>query len=229
MIQTFFGLVTFEDCIEAMKKLADKSFDLCITDPPYNIQYRGSIGSTGMRGTGNFYEDNKDSTEYENFMRAWFIEARRVCNSVIFSPGRANLSLWARIEPWRDMLIHYKKNGAMGGCFSLFNRYEPYLCYGNPPRVKLVHNVLERYSTSGFLNDVECEHPTPKDVVIWKWILSIKPKSVLDPFFGSGVTGEACEELEIKYRGMEIKEDYNKDIMKRIQKGQYKRKNGRLF
>lgn len=33
------GEVRFVDCIEGMKELDDKSFDLVFTDPPFNLGY----------------------------------------------------------------------------------------------------------------------------------------------------------------------------------------------
>jgi DNA modification methylase len=36
-IKTTLGEVRFCDCIAGMKELGDKSFDLCLTDPPYGV------------------------------------------------------------------------------------------------------------------------------------------------------------------------------------------------
>ncbi len=60
-------------------------------------------------------------------------------------------------------------------------------------------------------------HPSPKSRDLWGYILKkLKPKSVIDPFIGSGTTAEMCEKLGIKWLGYEIKEEYSKDINKRL-------------
>jgi len=55
------------DCIEGMRKLADKSVDLVVTSPPYNlgIKYRK-------------YDDNKTSEEYLNWSCKWAKEVKRI-------------------------------------------------------------------------------------------------------------------------------------------------------
>ena len=36
-----------EDCLEGMKRIADGSIDLVVTDPPYKTTARGSYGNVG--------------------------------------------------------------------------------------------------------------------------------------------------------------------------------------
>ena len=64
--QTKFTLEVI-DCIEGMKKLPDKSIDIVVTSPPYNlgIKYRN-------------YEDTKTREEYLLWSRAWAREVKRV-------------------------------------------------------------------------------------------------------------------------------------------------------
>jgi DNA modification methylase len=47
----------------------------------------------------------------------------------------------------------------------------------------------------------------------------LKPKSVLDPFLGSGTTAEVCSQLKVSWLGFEIKVEYKADIEKRISFG----------
>ncbi len=74
------------------------------------------------------------------------------------------------------------------------------------------------YLNNGFLRE-KCNyiHPCPKDPKLWKYIIgNIKPKSVLDPFMGSGTTAEICTKLGIPWLGYEINEVYSQDINKRL-------------
>lgn len=72
------------DCIEKMKELTPKSFQLIITDPPYNISGKSKLdlpnNTTGgpwykMEETWDIFKDYKD---YLNFTRFWTREADRL-------------------------------------------------------------------------------------------------------------------------------------------------------
>ena len=53
------------DCIEIMKELPDKSVDLIVTDPPYNMNYSG-------RGKVNSFENFKNDDLDEEEHSEWF-------------------------------------------------------------------------------------------------------------------------------------------------------------
>ena len=38
------------DCLEVMKSISDKSVDLCLTDPPYNIARNNNFATMGRAG-----------------------------------------------------------------------------------------------------------------------------------------------------------------------------------
>ncbi|KKM64519.1 hypothetical protein LCGC14_1500510, partial [marine sediment metagenome] len=53
------------DCLELMKGLPDKSVDLVVTDPPYNMNYSG-------RGKVNSFENFKNDDLDEEEHSEWF-------------------------------------------------------------------------------------------------------------------------------------------------------------
>lgn len=55
------------DAIDEMKKLPDKSINLIVTDPPYNLGK--NYGATN---------DKMNFDDYMTFSRSWFNEAKRV-------------------------------------------------------------------------------------------------------------------------------------------------------
>jgi DNA modification methylase len=63
-------------------------------------------------------------------------------------------------------------------------------------------------------------HPTQKPIALIKALLKVDPISVLDPFFGSGTTGAACEQLGIPWFGIESDEEFCELAAKRIEKDQ---------
>lgn len=133
--------VLYIDCMDkkaGLPSLKDKSIDLCLTDPPYNREYKGAIQSDPnkqRRVKKDCYNGKQwfdDSIEdYCNFSKLWFFEVKRICNIVIFTPGIQNLHMWFDIEePIEPPLIHYKRNCQSCTGHSFRNRYEPILVYG---------------------------------------------------------------------------------------------------
>lgn len=46
-------------------------------------------------------------------------------------------------------------------------------------------------------------HPSQKPLKLMQWLLGVGPRSVLDPFMGSGTTGVACMQMGIPFVGIE--------------------------
>ena len=69
------------DCIEALKKLPDRSVDLVFADPPYNLQLGGDLlrpDNSKVDAVDDDW-DRFDSFEtYDAFTKAWLSECRRV-------------------------------------------------------------------------------------------------------------------------------------------------------
>ena len=100
--------------------------------------------------------------------------------------------------------------------FAKFN-YDPELIFCKKINTKFSISVL-KYNYGGCKTDYKnILHSCPKARRVWCWILeTIKPKSVIDPFLGSGTTAEVCTKLGIPWIGYEIKEVYSQDINKRL-------------
>ena len=63
-------------------------------------------------------------------------------------------------------------------------------------------------------------HPTQKPIKLIEYLIKIhsnKDDIVLDPFMGSGTTGVACRNLNRKFIGIELDEDYYQIACDRIQ------------
>jgi DNA modification methylase len=212
----------YKDCIEGMKLLPDKCISLCITDPPYNKESPGAAGYDRKRNITKVKDAeqyNNMIDHYEDFCDAFFTQARRICDDVIFACGSNNLGFWLNKNP-DDILYHYKPNGVLGSKIAMFNHIEPYVYWGKKRRI-FDYNVLRINAETGMLREIpELVHPHPKNHLVWRKIVeAFKPKSVIDPFLGSGTTAQVCEELGICWVGFEIKLEYKPDIDLRIKIG----------
>ena len=64
-MQDLINKITHGDCLEVMKTIPDKSIDLVLTDPPYNI------GQDGGKGWDSIIN-------YEYFIKTLFCELKRI-------------------------------------------------------------------------------------------------------------------------------------------------------
>jgi len=88
----------------------------------------------------------------------------------------------------------------------------------------VVENVGERYPRSIIkfnMHNVGNAHPTQKPVALMQYLIktyTYKGETVLDFAMGSGTTGVACGNLNRKFIGIELSEEYFEIAEKRIQK-----------
>lgn len=235
--------IIYADCMdekEGLPSLPDKSVDLCIADPPWNIGYTRMKGSTTdktIAKRGDYFHYKKEHyvdkiNNYEEFSLNWFNQISRICNKIIMTPGRQNLQMWYKITNPLDILIHTKKNGGYGGRLSRFNDIDFYLYYGKKVAKPYFRSNHFPYNNqpSGFLKRDPYLHTSPKNTKLWYHIIShINPKSVIDPFLGSGTTAEVCTRLGIPWLGYEINEVYSQDINKRLKNCKREPKQVTLF
>lgn len=78
------------DCLEGMKSLPDKSIDIIVTSPPYNL---------GINY--NSYQDTKSQDEYLNWLGLVFTETKRILKDeghLWVNMGYSNINPWAGMD-----------------------------------------------------------------------------------------------------------------------------------
>ena len=182
------------DCLEYMKTLPDKAFDLCICDPPYGI-----IESGGQTGGHNGLFSNR---AYKNgIISAWdskppkeyFVELFRVSkNQIIWGgnyfdlPPTRCVICWDKCQPWENFSqweMAWTSFGKPAGLFKFDNRTGDKI------------------------------HPTQKPVALYEWLLTHYAKpgdKILDTHLGSGSSRIAAYDLGFDFVGCEIDPDYFK-------------------
>lgn len=183
------------DCMTILPHLPDNSFDLVLTDPPYNA---GELGK-GARG----FADKMLDEAYEEWCADWYRHCRRVSRRMILFPGHGSFRMWMRCtEPSGVGCWHKPGNPSGGGAFQFCN-WEPFLVYGGRMGGSdVIRAPVTRQRGLG-------EHPTPKPLRLFHEIIRrTKAASVLDPFLGSGTTTEAASILGASAVGIEIDEGY---------------------
>ena len=220
------------DCLEVTDELISLSvkFDAIITDPPYNISRDNNFKTMGRAGI-DFGEWDKDF-DLTGWIKYCEPLLKKGGNIVIFNSWKNMTYISNALEDngfeVKD-LIRWKKTNAMprnrdrrfitdyevaawavkkGGKWT-FNRlsdtYEiPEILAGLTPKSEKVNGG----------------HPTQKPVYVMKWLLERLTNAgdlVLDPFMGSGSTGVACKELNRRFIGIELDENYFDISCKRLE------------
>jgi site-specific DNA-methyltransferase (adenine-specific) len=183
------------DCLEAMREMPDKAFDLCLTDPPYgvNLEY----------GT---YQDTPEN--WYALMADFIPEAQRVAKMVIMPSCRINALKWLYSHFSPDWLIVWHKGSPGCSAYVGFNDYEPHLVFGK------TSSRLQMHDHFTVVPDVKMGsfgHPCPKPLAWARWLMKrALPHggSVVDPFLGSGTTRIAAYDLGFDFTGYELDKDY---------------------
>ena len=200
------------DCMEGMKQIPDKYFDLAIVDPPYfkgvaNESFYGAkVSSSGverLRSSSEHWDKGiPDQYYYDELVRVSKNQIIWGCNYYPFNqpPGR---------------IVWDKKNDS-----STFSNCEL-------ASISLIDSVkVFRYMWNGMLQeDMKNKevriHPTQKPVALYHWLLKNYAKEgdkILDTHVGSASSLIACHDLKFEYLGFELDEDYYNTASERIKK-----------
>ena len=220
-----------KDCIEGMKELDDNSIDCIVTSPPYNK--KGLLGNVklGNQIWGKFnidyntYGDDMPEDEYQ----AWMVEVLNQCHRIIKSDG----SIFFNHKPRRyknrsylptDFIQHSQvslyqliiwdrrnspniRNDVLVPC----TEHIYWLCKDKP---KVYRDAIH----PDFKSEVwvipperQKKHPAPFPEQLVRNCIQLTTKEndiVLDPFMGSGTTAVVSENINRKWIGFDIDENY---------------------
>lgn len=182
------------DCMEYMRTLPDKAFDLAVVDPPYGIGMDG--GCVGYKGDNVFEKKGWDKSTPG---KEYFDELFRVSENQIIWGGN-----YFYLPPTRCFLIWDKGAGFRGRTYA---------------EAELAWTSFDQ-NVRIFERDPLCNgdykgkiHPTQKPVALYAWIFSRYAKpgdKILDTHLGSGSSRIAAYDAGLDFVGCEIDPDYFK-------------------
>ena len=182
------------DCMDYMKDMPDKCYDLAIVDPPYGIEKAFNATSRIAKyGQLQSVNDSKPDSAY-------FAELFRVSrNQIVW--GYNHLS---------DMLPPTKE-------FIFWFKHQPVDSYSDGELAWTSFTKTAKCYDYPFFGGVNREatrfHPTQKPVALYKWLLHNYAKpgdKILDTHAGSASSLIAAYEMGFDYVGIEIDETYYK-------------------
>ena len=205
------------DCLELMKQIPDKSIDLVLTDPPYNINLKPQRGLTDA-----IENDNMSKDDFIIFLDRYFSECNRILKDdtfIISFLGRTTIpefrSVCDKYFELKSMPIRVKNNFWIG--YYTRPQYEPMLLYlkWKPPVLeKPISDVIKEDKIQSPVHS--CEKP----VNLYRYLLDnfSKKWDIVFEWFG-WVCGlaQACKQLDRQYIICELEEKYVDIANKRLQ------------
>lgn len=201
------------DCMDAMREMPDKAFDLAICDPPYGIgASSASFIHSGQRGNALAIVKHFEAKEWDNAKPSaeYFAELRRVTkNQIIWGGNHFDLG------PSSAYIVWDKENGT--------NAYaDCELAWSSFPTA--VRRFTFRWAgmLQGDMSNKESRiHPTQKPVALYKWLLTNYAKpgdKILDTHLGSQSSRIAAWDLGFEFVGFELDVDYYKAGCERFER-----------
>jgi site-specific DNA-methyltransferase (adenine-specific) len=193
------------DCMEYMKTLPDKAFELAIVDPPYGIN---RLHSGGMPKSSRFIKWERKHWDNKPPSPEYFKELFRVSRNQIIWGGNYFTD---NLFPSMGWVFWFKQKGMTFAdgelAWTSFQR------------------ATRQYDLSGMGAGAGADkfkiHPTQKPIKLYEWLLTNYAKQgdkILDTHLGSGSSRIAAYNLGFDFVGCEIDKDYYEAQEERFQR-----------
>lgn len=214
------------DAIEEMKKIADWSVDMVLTDPPYVFD-KGTNGGGGMLSTRKSHNEIHTNLGGKNLDVgvdvSFFEEIKR-----LFKPKLYNVVTFCNSTQLPQLLDFANKNDFLWNIL-IWHKTNPIPTCNNKylDDIEYIFQMKERggkkiggtyktkskvYSSQVNKSDKKLYgHPTIKPIKLMEKLVenhSNEDDTILDPFMGSGTTGVACKQTNRNFIGIELDETY---------------------
>jgi site-specific DNA-methyltransferase (adenine-specific) len=183
------NIVHLIDCMEFMKTVPDKYYELAIVDPPYRDINQPT---KDMRRNGSM-----DSLQGRPSVEYWEELYRISKEQIIWGANNFQLPQFMGFVVWEKLTISEVFTMSMAEIASLSS--------GLGTTSKIV-----KMAPQGTKIDPRI-HPTQKPVALYKWLLKnyAKPNDkIFDSHVGSGSIRIACHDMGFSFEGCEIDKDY---------------------
>lgn len=216
------------NCIEYMRNLPDRFFDLAIADPPYGINApnmkmgenngyestatrckKGRLNSGGGKLKDRFLNQSDCSWDFTPPKQEFFDELRRVSEHQIIwggnyfpLPPTRCIVCWDKEQPWEN-----------------FSQIELAWTSFDMP-AKLFRKGSRGGSVPNMKSDIKI-HPTQKPVDLYAYLIQTFAKQgnrIFDPMMGSQSSRIAAYMMGFDYWGCELNKDYYQKGCERFDK-----------
>ena len=193
------------DCMDYMRGLPDKAFDLAIVDPPYGIRVGDNKAGMGRRKGSARAAYKMGDWDHEPPPHEYFSELMRVSQHQIIWGANHFIDRVGRPSPcwivWDKLFSHDVSFAACELAWTSFS------------------SVAKKFA--GAPNQASRIHPTQKPVRLYQWLLSnyAKPgQRILDTHLGSASSAIAAHYAGFNFVGTELDPDYYADAKARFER-----------
>lgn len=191
------------DCMEYMKDVPDKFFDLAIVDPPYGINAEQGTNRASRRQ----FKDKAYGWDSQTPDKLYFNELKRVSKNQIIWGG--------------NYFLNYLGN-TRG--YIIWDKLNPDRCFADCEFAWVSIDCVARIFKPSRVQELNKKdngkiHPTQKPVDLYKWLLKNYAKEgdkILDTHLGSGSSRIAADMMGFDFYGCEIDPEYFKQMNKRF-------------
>lgn len=190
------------DCMDILKDIPDKYFELAIVDPPYSELCNLHGGQDRKYGWSNIFIENKHLKWNKKPDKKYFDELFRISKNQIIWGG--------------NYFINYLYPSQ---CWLIWNKIQRNFSLADGELAWTSFNQKVKIFDYARINTYKNIHPTQKPVVLYKWILrhyAKKGDKIIDTHMGSGSSVIACIDIGFEYLAIEKDKEYYESANKRI-------------
>lgn len=198
------------DCIDFMKDVPDKFYDLAIVDPPYGIGFSDyERGSSSIKVKKRYTKNGKKQWDSDIPADKYFNELFRISKNQIIWGGN-----YFNLPPTQCFVFWFKQNPVPNfadGEFAWTSFNKPAKCFD----YRYYGNLEGKTS-----NQSDKFHPTQKPVKLYEWLLMNYAKEgdkILDTHGGSQSSRIACFNLGFELDIIELDKEYYDSGNKRFE------------
>lgn len=188
------SVVYLMDCMEGLKQIPDKYFELAIVDPPYGI----GISSNPIRQQYSKKEWDNIIPNTEYFYSLFSASINQIVwgGNYFGLPPTQGFIIWDKVQPEK---------------FSLAMCEYAWSSIQSPAKIWKKSVLAEQDKI----------HPTQKPIKLYEWLIKNYAKEndkILDTHGGSGSSRIAAHKANLPFMGFELDEDYFKASVKRFER-----------
>ena len=222
-IEARMNTIINDDCLNVMKQVPDKYFDLVLTDLPYG---ECDVSNNGIWDKNTNMADMNKADRVTFDMQELLKEFDRICKGSYY--------IFCGTEQSSEIIKYFKKGHTTR--LIIWEKTNPMPINGQYVFLSGIETCVWAKKSGATFNE-SCrntvfryplgidttDHPTTKPIKLFTEFLRISTKQgdkVFDPFMGSGTTAVACESLGLQWCGCELEPDYVAIANKRLERVQ---------
>jgi site-specific DNA-methyltransferase (adenine-specific) len=215
------------DCLDGIKKIADESIDLIVTDPPYMINYHSARRDTSHRFCKPIENDDNRSLLTKIMPELYRVMKPNTAMYMFCSPNTVDFFKY-EVQKYfnvKNLIVWVKNNGTIGDTKAAYGKQYEICIFANKGRRQIngkrITDVWSSEKIIGLKKVVGDHqlHQNQKPLELIRMMIeksSNRGELVLDPFMGSATTAVAAKESGRDYIGFELDKYYYDIAIQRI-------------